>query len=276
VGIAWLDDEEVEMDAVALRTGGLPLLTPERAWPECPNCGLPMLFRGQVPLSLTGLVPFDDPRVLLIFECHAEPGGHGCLEGEAMIVQGELSLVQPPAVEILDVWLESFGAQPKQALRLAAALAAADFAEGPEESWDLPFVVMQACPRYIAEEAQRALRYVGARVSLKPSAPTTLSRCHGGRLMPFDDGRPGLARTTLPAMNGLIEAAQGGTMRGLLAGDTPGYRDHSFHCSCGRPTRTALRLLAHREPAGGPRLGPAIVQVCPRCDKAWLHRSTMH
>jgi len=235
-----------------------------------------MLFRGQAPLSLTGLVSYDDPRVLLIFECHARPNGHACLEGEAIMVQGDLCLTEPPAVESFDVVLEGYGDAPAEAMRLAAALAAADLEVGDEPCSKTPFVVMQACPRYIAEEASRALRYVGARVSLAPTAPTTLGSCHGGRLMPFDEGRPGRARTTLPALDGLVGAARGGTMRGLLAGDSPGYRDYSFHCSCGRPTRTALRLLAHREPHGGPRLGPAIVQVCPRCDRAWLHRSTMH
>lgn len=264
------------MDAPALRTGGLPLLTPDRAWPECPACGLPMLFRGQAPLSLTGLVSYDDPRVVLIFECHARPNGHACLEGEAIMVQGDLCLTQPPAVASFDVVLHGFGDKPAGAMRLAAALSAAGLEDPAEPSFKTPVVVMEACPSYIAEEAARALRHVGARVSLKPTAPTTLANCHGGRLMPFDEGRLGLARTTLPALDGLVDAARGGTMRGLLAGDSPGYRDHSFHCSCGRPTRTALRLLAHREPGDGPRLGPATVQVCPRCDRAWLHRSTMH
>ena len=235
-----------------------------------------MLFRGQVPLSLTGLVAFDDPRVLLVFECHARPGGMACLEWQALIMEGELGLVEPPAVNTFDVWLERTGAHPEQALRLAAALAATELPAGSARGLELPFAVMEACPGYIADEAVRALRYVGAQVSLRPTAPTTLANCYGGRLMPFDDGQPGLARTTLPALDGLLEAARGGTMRGLIAGDEPGYRDHSFQCSCGRPTRTALRLLAHREAGDGPKLGPAIVQVCLRCDLAWVHRSTMH
>jgi len=235
-----------------------------------------MLFRGQVPLSLTALTSFDDRRVLSIFECHAEPGGVACLEGRALITEGELGLVEPPAVDTFDVWLERVGDHPEQALRLAAALAATELPSRVEDGFPLPFVVMEACPGYIADEAVRALRYVGAQVSLRPTAPTTLASCHGGRLMPFDDGQPGLARTTLPALDGLLEAVRGGTMRGLIAGDSPGYRDHSFNCSCGRPTRTALRLLAHREPGDGPELGPAIVQVCLRCDLGWVHRSTMH
>jgi len=264
------------MEAAALRTGGLPLLTADQAWPECPSCSVPMLFRGQVPLSLTGLVPFDDSRVLLIFECHAQPSGVTCLEGQALILRGEMGLVEPPAVTTFDVWLDGVGDHPEEALRLASALAATDIPRRAEDVLETPFAVMEACPGYIAHEAVRALRYVGARVSLRPTAPTTLSSCYGGRLMPFDDGQPGLARTTLPALDGLLEAARGGTMRGLIAGDSPGYRDYSFRCSCGRATRTALRLLAHREPDGGPKLGPAVVQVCTRCDSAWVHRSTMH
>lgn len=264
------------MGEAALRTGGLPLLDKDRSWPRCLVHDLPMLFRTQVPLAVTSLVAWDDDRILQVFECHAREQKTGCLEGHALVVGGDLAATEPPESDAFDVIVQSVGGTPEAVLKLSAALAACDPIP-PDQSVQTPFTVIQSCPGYVAREAARALGQVGGRASLAPSAPTLLGSCHGGRLMPFEDGEVGSFRTTLPPLEGIIEAARTGTMRGLIAGATPGYRDHSFLCECGRVTRTALRLFADsRRRQETICLGPATVQVCLKCDRAWLHRNASH
>ena len=56
MGIAWCDGAAVKMEAVELRSGGLPLVPDDEPWPACPRCAAPMLFRAQIPLAMTTVV----------------------------------------------------------------------------------------------------------------------------------------------------------------------------------------------------------------------------
>jgi hypothetical protein len=85
------------MEQARLRTGGLPLMDPEVEWPSCPHCQGPMLFRAQLPLHVTCLVPWDDTRLVLVFECHDVQAGTGCDEGRVVVTSGSGLPRAPPA-----------------------------------------------------------------------------------------------------------------------------------------------------------------------------------
>lgn len=99
MGLAWVDDLPPDSTEPALRSGGLPLLPVAARWPACPVCGLALLFRAQVPLALTSLVPFDDPRLLLVFECYAVHDDGACAGAAALLVAEPLIPRLAPASE---------------------------------------------------------------------------------------------------------------------------------------------------------------------------------
>jgi hypothetical protein len=253
-----------------LRTGGLPLLGERDDWPSCPRCDLPMLFRAQLPLAATSLVAFDDDRMLLVFECHARSGGSMCDEGAVLIAGGDLVPRQAPGTAAYDVIVRDLGPDPERVGRIVTMVC------GHRGALIVPKTVLHASPPSIAQETARSIADAGGTADLLASPATTLAVARGGRLVPFDDGQPGTRRTTLPPLQELVQATKKAPMRGLLGGATPGYRDHSFPCSCGRPTRTAVRFLAQstRE-VDGVALGPAVAQVCIKCGEGRLQRLLM-
>lgn len=274
VGIAWFDEGRLAPRGEILRTGGAPLMPEEMTWPDCPSCGVPMLFRAQLPLSLTNLVAWDDARVLLLFECHADGGR--CDEGVGTLVRGELIPRQPPAPVAWDVRLIDVGPRPGEVTRIVSALDQTEEAGG----WAVlvpPLALMSQVPGSIATEAARAIAEAGGTADLRPSAPTVLEEAFGGTLVPFQDDEPNPddpVDTSLPPLGDVMELSGGRRVRALLGGSTPGWRDHHVTC-CGRPTRTAARLLGQHEPDPcGARLGPALVQVCLRCDAVRVFRSS--
>lgn len=97
VGIAWFDERPPPMSEVTLRTGGLPLMGPATPWPTCGSCGLPMVFRAQLPLAVSGLVGFDDDRCVLVFECHQGSHGTPCTEGAVLVAGGDVVPREPPS-----------------------------------------------------------------------------------------------------------------------------------------------------------------------------------
>ena len=266
MGIAWFDDEAPPEGEAELRTGGRPLLAVDQEWPLCPVCSQPMLFRAQVPLAMTSLVPYTDDRLVSLFECHAVTEDGPCTGAVALVSTGERVLRDPPEAVLFDVWLR---AGDPNALGLARVLEAYDLPDGIEP----PFALLTGAPLAMAEATLEALRATGADVELRPSPPTLLSKTWGGRMVPFDDGVPGMRRTTLPPLPELMTEIGRVPMRGIFGGATPGYRDHAFSCECGQATRTAVRLLAIEEPdASGAVLGPSTLQFCSACGKATLLR----
>lgn len=272
MGIAWLDAEaSPPMDAPVLRTGGLPLLGPNQAWPECARCEVPMLFRAQIPLAITSLAAPDDDRLLLVFECHAETEFGPCDAGALLFSTGNRGPRQAPELRQFDMVIEDMGGDAKRVLELVSALSDGKSGAGPAPK--TPWVFMRGVPTSIADESLNALSLAGAKVSKHPSSTVVLPESHGGVLVAFDDGQPGMSKTTLPPLHGLVAGVGKKRMRGLIGGATPGYRDHSFVCSCGRATRTAVRLLAVRGENEAPSLGPAVAQLCLACSTGSLHRS---
>ncbi|MEM9194409.1 MAG: hypothetical protein AAGF12_34850 [Myxococcota bacterium] len=264
MGVAWFDDEPPEMPEIELRTGGLPLLPEGVAWPTCARCELPMLFRAQVPLNITPIASYDDPRVLLIFECYAS-GDTACDSGQAVVVSGGLEPRPAPPPSAFDLMLHDRGPNPSAVDALVFAIA-----DCPAST--LPSVIMQNAPSSIVSEAVRAIEEAGGRAEALPSAATVLPWVRGGRLVPFDDGIPGLSKTTLPPLAELRTGGVPASMRGILGGSAPGYRDYAVSCRCGEPTRTALRLLADRS-MEGPALRPATIQVCRKCGATRMLRT---
>lgn len=258
----------------ALRTGGLPLLPSGAAWPTCGRCGMPMLFRAQVPLAVTSLVGVDDPRLLAVFECYAE-GEHGPCDGGAVLVvdQEDVEIAEAPAPEAHDVVLLDLGRSPSRVWEVIENLVS-DSRESVDDLAPPPVTLVPASPLSIAEQVVSVVEEVGGVAVLRPTPVTRLRAVWGGRLVPFEDGFPGTRRTTLPPLSNIMKAqGRPRVMRGLFGGMTPGYRDHPTPCTCGRPTRTAVRLLGQRKPdETGVRLGPATVQVCLPCSRATLHR----
>lgn len=278
VGIAWFDDECPPLEELAIRTGGLPLLPEETEWPRCPHHDTPMLFRAQIPLALTNLVPFNDPRVLQVFECHAQMDAEVCDVGAALIVKEPLGVRQPPPTSSYDVLLLHPGARKEEVYALVSRLSddsGGILGETPQAP-TIPMTLIQAAPSSVAEEAVRALTERGATAKLIPNAPTVLTPPRGGQLVVFDDGVEGMRKTTLPPLLKIQRQQQGGQIRGLLGGATPGWRDYPIDCkSCNRPSRTAVRLLD--VPSDAPdtiSLGMAVVQVCIRCNRGWVFRSS--
>ncbi|MBN1655828.1 MAG: hypothetical protein JXA30_18830 [Deltaproteobacteria bacterium] len=285
MGIAWFDDDPPPMEEPTLRIGGIPLLSPELKWPSCSRCGLPMLFRAQVPLALTSLVsPFDN-RLLLFFECHAKLLRTPCDGGALLITNGVVSPRMAPKCHNFDVLLFDYGEQVQQVKAVVNSLQEGVVERESERSTSLyakkssaskrliskPKTVLSNVPPSIGSQAVHMLSELGATVELLPVSPTTLPHVRGGKLVPFDDGSPGTRNTTLPPIS-KIQADFGlQTMRGLIGGATPGYRDYSYNCNCGRQTRTAVRLLADTSPRVI-TLGPAVAQICLHCNSGSLHR----
>lgn len=204
MGLAWFDGESVPLEAVELRSGGLPLLPAGTAWPACARCATPMLFRAQVPLALTTIVGPLDERTLLLFECHAEHDGAPCGGMLALVTSGEGTPREPPRCD----------------------------------------------------------------------TPTTLASIHGGLLVPFDDGGPGGAQTTLPALAELVadasRAQRPSYLRALLGGAAGAPRDRALVCGCGKPTRTVARLVS--VPAPELPLAAGVARLCLGCGAAYYHR----
>jgi hypothetical protein len=261
MGIAWFDDDPPPPLARELRSGGLPLLPSRTEWPACPRCSLPLLFRAQVPVALTSLAPFDDERLILVFECHAETDEGACAGGLALVVEGELEVRTPPIAPLCDVLIDDPGPTPSRLLEVLRMLEA-------KMPFDYPFTALRTVPASLAEQALVAIREAGAEARAKAAPPTTLAPARGGKLAPFEDGFVGTRRTTLPPLRELMSEKR--TMVGIFGGATPGYRDHALVCACGAQTRTAFRLLA--DESSEPALGPAALQLCPRCSHAELLR----
>ncbi len=269
MGIAWLDTDPTAMEAIELRSGGLPLLPTDVPWPHCPRCDAPLLFRAQIPLATTSLVgPLDD-RLLLLFECHAGPAETPCAGTAAIVGRGACTPRQPPLPAAWDVVLEDAGPTPARLADTVARLAGPLAAPPPAHRLTPRTTIARAIPASLAEPTLRVLADTGARVTLREAPPTTLPAAHGALLVPFDDGAPGSARTSLPPLAGLA-GPNGPRIRGFLGGATVGYRDHAFTCPCGRATRTVARLLA--APEGDLALGPAVAQLCPGCGRGHYHR----
>lgn len=272
MGIAWLDaDASPPMDAPVLRTGGLPLLGENQPWPECARCEVPMLFRAQIPLGITSLAAPDDDRLLLVFECHAETEHGPCDAGTILLSTGIRGPRAAPVLRQFDVVIDDLGPDVQRVLALAATLSEGKSAGGPAPP--VPWPLLRSVPASIADETLSALASAGAKATKHPSSTVVLPEIHGGVLVAFDDGQPGMSKTTLPPLHGLVAGVGRKRMRGLIGGATPGYRDHSFVCSCGRSTRTAVRLLAVRGGEKEPSLGPAVAQLCLACSTGSLHRS---
>lgn len=267
MGVAWFDDSTRSKEPSALRTGGLPCLDDGTPWPECPRCDVPMLFRAQLPLGLTSLVAPDDPRILLIFECHSRDAESACDTGTVIVSHAGSHERAAPAVRSYNVVVDSSGADAAAVATIAASLC--DENEPPS----IPGTLLFAQPLSIAEQAQKLLETSGAKVRLLPAAPVTLTAAHDGMLVPFDEGMPGMTKTTLPPLSSLVEGVTRRRIRALLGGATPGHRDLQLSCACGKPTKTVIRLLAS---ASDPEvtLGSAIVQICLACNTGSLHRSS--
>jgi len=285
MGIAWFDDDPPPMEEPTLRIGGIPLLTSEQLWPICPRCGLPMLFRAQVPMALTSLVsPFDD-RLLLFFECHANLGRKPCDSGILVVANGNITPRTAPKCHNFDVVLVSFGADPMRVVKVVDSLRGCFDDDDSERVTSLftrktasagsryktPTVVLNNVPSSIGFQAKHTLSELGAIVQLIPSSPTTLPDVRGGKLVPFDDGSPGACRTSLPGISKIQSDYGIRSMRGLIGGAVPGYRDFSLTCSCGRRTRTAVRLLADAS-VRTINLGPTTAQICLHCGSGSLFR----
>jgi hypothetical protein len=285
MGIAWLDDDPPPMAEPALRIGGMPLLSSEQLWPNCPRCGLPMLFRAQIPLALTSLVsPYDD-RLLLFFECHAHIHSTPCNGGALIITKGVASPREAPVCQYYGVHLFSFGDFSEHVARVIEALQ-----DDPDENelegamsshirrsanekerFKTPLLVLNNVPSSIGFQALHTLSELGATVELVPVSPTTLPEIRGGKLVPFDDGSFSACRTTLPSIRKIHDNFGAKALRGLMGGATLGNRDYTYSCSCGRQTRTAVRLFADDSVRIIP-LGQTIAQVCVHCGTGSLYR----
>jgi|GEM_PF-5680484 len=268
MGIAWFDGGSVAMDAVELRSGGLPLLAENDVWPSCPRCDAPLLFRAQIPLAMTSLVGPLDERMMSLFECHAETEGTHCDGTLALLTSGERAPRQPPTPVAFDVLLEDAGPNAEQVAAVVARLGGDEIAQPPLAPQQ---TLARGIPATMAEQTMRILEESGARVVLRESPPTTLAAMAGAVLVPFDDGLPGASRTTLPPLAALSRSAEGRRMRGFLGGSTPGNREHSFACVCGKPTRTVARLLG--TPEGELALAPSVAQLCLSCGRGHYHRT---
>lgn len=224
-----------------------------------------MLFRAQVPLLNTSLVSFDDERLISIFECHHPD--HQCQTALGWVHEPAAPTAAPKATTF-DVVLKTMGAAPSQVL--------AAFEDDPgvlSEGTSLPAVVVAGASQEMAQQACSLIIAAGGDAWTRPNPPRTLLEMHGGQVMPYEEEAPGARRTTLPPLGELKSEAGAQTMRGLFGGATPGYRDHGETCGCGRPMRTAVRLMGAPTPDnGGIRLDPAYVQVCTRCGLASVHR----
>jgi hypothetical protein len=294
MGIAWLDDDPPPMAEPALRVGGVPLLSSEQTWPNCPRCGLPMLFRAQIPLALTSLVSPYDERLLLFFECHSNVRRTACNGGALVITKGVGSPREAPECQYYGVHLFSFGDFSEQVARVVDALKedadqdeweeVADENEWEEvmhshirrstngdERFKTPLVVLNNVPSSIGFQAVHTLSELGATVELLPASPTTLPDIRGGKLVPFDDGTFNACRTTLPSIRKINANFGARALRGLMGGATLGNRDYTYNCGCGRQTRTAVRLLADDSVPKIP-LGQTIAQVCLHCGTGSLYR----
>ena len=271
MGIAWLDREELPpMNARELRTGGLPLLETGQEWPECPRCDAPMLFRAQMPIAITSLAAASDDRLVLMFECHAETDFGICEAGAVIISRGK-DPREAPTIRTFDVLVDDIGANQEHVKKLATELQS-DL--GAPRVLVLPGVVFRAQPASIAEQAVHALQAAGATAAMRPAPVVMLTHIAGGILVPFDDGLPGMSKTTLPPLQTIVQGEGRKKIRGLIGGATPGHRDVSLVCGCGKPTRTAVRLLASRsDEPGSLLLGAAVAQICLTCNVGTLHRT---
>ncbi len=289
MGIAWFDDGELVAENASLRLGGLPWIGEAQQWPTCVECGVPMLFRGQIPLALTSLVGPSDGRLLSIFECHARlrwfspttglDHGGSCLEGSVVVTRGSHILRQPPAPDRFDLVLDALGPDEGSVQRVIEA-----FVEQHESANDNhveesrprtrsqpPLVMMSNVTDEIGHSALSMVEQLGARGRLAPVAPTTLAEARSGRLVPYDDGTSSRLTTLAPLLE-LSEQFGRKAIRGLIGGATPGYRDYAHTCACGRATKTAVRLLGDTQMQPVP-LGPAVAQFCMGCGNATLLRT---
>lgn len=277
MGIAWFDDGEITPDEASLRLGGLPLLGAQQSWPTCPDCAVPMLFRGQVPLALTSLVGPSDGRVLSIFECHARVEGGSCLEGAVVVTRGSCAQREAPPTDRFDVVLDELGPDEESVQRVIEAFldeqeSANDNHEAmPRTRSQPPVVMVSNVSDEIGVTALSIAEQLGARGHLQPLAPTTLAIARNGRLVPYDDGTSA-RQTTLAPLLELAEQLGKKSIRGLIGGVTPGYRDYAHQCACGRPTKTAVRLMGDLTMKPVP-LGPAVAQFCLGCGTGSLLRT---
>jgi hypothetical protein len=290
-----------------------------------------MLFRAQIPLALTSLVPAVDKRLLVIFECHAGYLGMPCNSG-AIVIAGEDAVARESArCGRYGVILRDSGPTPDQVAQVVLSLGDRDdidlgdeidireltsppprqsdsrlkpttsrapssdpggLDDPPEQigtasvdrfvpektglrqigdTLHLPALVLSDLSESMASEVMEIFNRLGAAADLIPMAPTTLPSVRGGRLIAFDDAIPGLRKTTLPPLDEIRSLFGERAIRGLIGGATPGYRDYAFPCSCGRRTRTAVRLLADTS-MQGIRLGAAVAQICTHCGTGSLYR----
>jgi hypothetical protein len=327
MGIAWFDDEAPLMEEQTLRVGGLPLLSAEQEWPVCTRCGITMLFRAQIPLVLTSLVPPSDKRLLLIFECHAGYLGSPCNSGAVCITGDDVAIRQSAPCTNYGVILRDLGKNPDPVVQAVLSLAdreemqthddvcgsesfppprnsdqrlksphscrpesgvnpwPCDPNAEPRDSFTaqktghrkvgdrlrLPTMVVGDLSESMGSEVLQVFTRLGATAEMVPMAPAILPAVRGGRLIAFDDAIPGLRKTTLPPLDEIRSLFGERSIRGLIGGATPGYRDYAFRCTCGRQTRTAVRLLADTS-MKAIRLGAAVAQICVHCGTGSLYR----
>lgn len=284
MGIAWFDDEAPPISEPVLRIGGIPILTPDQTWPICMRCGVPMLFRAQIPLALTSLVSPYDNRLLHFFECHAHLDNSICDFGTLLISEGTGTPREAPVCQMFGVLLLDYGPNTIPVARVVNTLLdpmdsvdfnrvnqSHDYKDASELCFNLPAMIMSNVPPSIGIQAIATLSDMGASIKLVPMAPTTLPDVRGGKLIPFDDGNPSSHKTTLPKITKIQADFGQQAMRGFIGGSTPGYRDHGFKCTCGRPTRTAVRLLAD-ESIEVIHLGPTVAHLCIHCSSGSLYR----
>jgi hypothetical protein len=272
VGIAWFDERPPPMEEVTLRTGGLPLMQADTPWPTCPLCARAMLFRAQLPLAVSGLVGFDDGRVVLVFECHDRLEGERCSEGAVVFAEGHLEPREPPTSDAYRVTVTHLGDDPDRVHRLVDRIGLPWAQEGDRPP-TAPFDLLWSAPPSIAEQTAREVEGAGGTVEVWPSPPTVTAPV-GGKLVPFDDDVPWAHRTTLPPLRALATTAAHGRLLGLLGGFSPGARDSTAPCGCGRRRRTVVRLVAvDPESPSGVVLGPTTVQACLRCGTGTTLRS---
>jgi hypothetical protein len=115
-----------------------------------------MLFRAQIPLALTSLVPSVDKRLLVIFECHAGYLGTPCNSG-AIVVTGEDAVPRESApCGRYGIILQDSGPTPDQVAQVVLSL-------GDRDEIDLADAVDIQDPAPLARQSKSRLKPTASR-----------------------------------------------------------------------------------------------------------------
>lgn len=240
------------MERPALRLGGVPLLPRDLAWPQCHRHGRPLLFRAQLPIATTTIAAASDPRMLAVFECHAD---HSCREGEVLVVRDALAPRESPGPTGWDLRLLDLGRSPLTVLCALSAVTPA-----PVNHLPLPTRIPTRCAEATAHDTALMLRDLGAEVYAVPASEARLATCHGARLVAFEDD-----------LDDPMPIATDEGLRAVVVGLR--RREPILRCDgCDRDTRVVARLLPFRDSPTDRLLGLTAVRMCLRCDRGWLRR----